>query len=207
MLIPHLHKALFVVGNPQTVFIIEMKHTLILLLLFLLYSCDNFTFKKPTPKAYLNETRPVEAVYRNDTADIRNRLLQSLSAHHDFFRNSAYDSSTELLIDTVVYSPDFHKAVAFIMTKNSTSKQLMPDKSSQFYFDGTAFLVKKKDSMLIEWLGPSFTNSNSQKALSREMRDYFFNAFADKDSTQPFFSPYHLNDKRFWTTAVWNKFK
>lgn len=184
-----------------------MKATVILLLLFILTSCEGMIFNKATPKAYLNESKPSEAVYRQDTARLRTHLLKLLAAHQDFFGNSSYDSSTELLIDTVVYSPDFRKAAAIVMTKNSTSRQLLPDTSSEYYFDGTSFLVMRKDSLQLEWLGPNFSNSSNQTALSREMRDYFFHQFADKDSTKRYFSPYNLDDSWFWNTSVWEMFR
>jgi hypothetical protein len=184
-----------------------MKATVILLLLFLLASCEGKTFKGNTPKAYLNKSKPSEAVYRQDTAMLRTHLSKLLAAHQDFFSNSAYDSSTELLIDTIVYSPDFNKGAVLVITKNPTSQQLIPDTTSAYYFDGTSFLVMRKDSLLIEWLGPSFSNSNNQKALSREMRDYFFHLFADKDTTKRYSSPYNFDDKRFWHTSVWEKFR
>lgn len=184
-----------------------MKDTVLLLLLVLLASCQDQTFKSPTPAAYLNKSKPAEAVYRNDTVMLKARLLQSLNAKQDFFTNSAYDSSTQLLIDTVVYSPNFKKAAVLVMTKNPTNRQLIPDTTSPFYYDGTAFLVMRKDSLLLEWMGPNFSNSNSKTRLSQQMRDYFFNAFADKDSSKQYYSPYNLDDKRFWDTSIWEMFQ
>lgn len=184
-----------------------MKNTVILLLFLVLASCKDVTFKQPTPDAYLNKSKPEEAVYRRDTSILKARLLQLLTIHQGFFGNSAYDSSTQVLVDTVVYSPDFNKAAILVMTKNPASRQLKPDTNSTYYYDGTAFLVMRKDSFLLEWLGPNFSNSNSKTTLSHQMRDYFFHAFADKDSSKRYFSSYNLDDKRFWGTSVWEMFQ
>jgi predicted metalloprotease with PDZ domain len=83
----------------------------------------------------------------------------------------------------------------------------MPDTNSPYYFDGTSFLAIRRDTFVLQEQGPGFTNSNNQKALSREMRHHFFHLFADKDSTARDFSPYNLDDKRFWNTSVWEKFR
>jgi hypothetical protein len=82
----------------------------------LLHARDDI--KKPTPKAYLNKSKPSDAVYRQDTVALRGQLLKRLAAQQGFFQNSAYDSSTDLLINTVLYSPDFNKAAVLVMTKN-----------------------------------------------------------------------------------------
>jgi hypothetical protein len=183
-----------------------MKNLAFCLLLLLLFSCEGIRLKKSTPKAFLNHSVPPKEVYSRDTAVIRENLRQALYARVDFFKNSAYTDSTRILIDTIIYNNDFTKLVVFVMTQNPTSRQLMPDPSSDYYFDGTSYMGIRKKNIVLEHLGPNFTNSNSRPKLSEMMRESYFTDFASDDSTLKYPTPYNVNDTRFWNTSIWEKF-
>ncbi|WP_214229240.1 hypothetical protein [Pedobacter sp. B4-66] len=159
-----------------------------------------------TPKEYLTNVIVKKKSYMLDSLEILRRLKPLLIKHEDFFSNSAYSDSTHLIIDSILYSPDLSKLAVFLITKNSTRRLLMPDKTYDWYYDATCYLgIKKNDTISLSWIGPSFTNSYHIKELSNIIRDNYFNRMPSSSvSNVP---RYNLNDRRFWNSSVWNEVK
>jgi len=163
--------------------------------------------ERKTPKEFLNHSKIDEKGYQSDSTMILINLYSSLQSREGFFNNSSYDNSTELIIDTLVYSPDFKKLAAFIMTKNLTSKQLAPDKTHVFYYDAACFLgIRGNDSIKLNWLGPNFTNTYDKNELSALIRDEYFNKFVTPKDDKSGKYKYNLNDTRFWDSPIWQEF-
>jgi hypothetical protein len=195
-----------------------MKKTLIALVVFIIFAIvsvyyfefasEIWTFGRTTstPKQFLNRAYPGDDKYQKDKIEIVNKLKKDLLDSEDFFDNSAYFDGTEILVDTIVYSPDFAKLGIIVLTKNPTSRQLIPDRRGSFYFDGTSYVgIREKDSLNLTWLGPNFSNSIDKGDLSNMLRQKIFRHFITVDSTGPFAQKYNLNDIRFWTSNVWQQ--
>lgn len=46
--------------------------------------------------------------YTKDSVEVLRQLRNILAKHEDFFYSKAYFDSTELIIDSILYSPDFN---------------------------------------------------------------------------------------------------
>jgi hypothetical protein len=116
----------------------------------------------------------------------------------DFFNNTSYFDLTAIIVDTIIYYSDLNRIAAFIIIKNPSYRQLIPDKKYNWYYDGTCYVGEKlKDSLRLSWIGPSFSNSVNKEKLSAILKDYYFTEFAGNDTTVPNACKYNLNDVRF----------
>lgn len=177
-----------------------------IILLFTLNSCEGYRMKKYTPNEYLNHTVAKREDYSRDSIEILKQLKSLLLNHKGFFGNTSYDHSTQLIIDSIIYSPDLNRLAVFIITKNPTSRQSIPDKKNYWYYDATCYLgVKENDTISLSWEGPNFSNSTNQQKLSGIIRKSYFTEFADNDTSQTSTSKYNLNDTRFWNSFIWKK--
>lgn len=179
---------------------------LLIVFLFFLFSCGGMKEKRYTPKEFLNHTVIKKGDYIKDSVEIIKQLKNSLLNHEDFFHNKAYFDSTQLIIDSIIYSPDFNKLAVFVITKNPVRRQLIPDKDYNWYYDATCYLgVKKNDTISLSWVGPSFTNSYDMNELSNIIRDSYFTDFSTKDTIGVHTYKYNLNDIRFWDCSIWKE--
>lgn len=171
-----------------------------------LYSCDGMKQKKYTPKEFLNHTVIVKKDYAEDSIEVVRQLKDLLLKQEDFFHNKAYFDSTQLIIDSIVYSPDFNKLAVFVIAKNPVYRQLVPDKNYDWYYDATCYLgVRKNDTISLSFIGPSFTNSYNKNELSTIIRDSYFTDFATNDTIGLHAYKYNMNDARFWDCSIWKE--
>ena len=167
---------------------------------YTLNSCTSLT----TPKEFLNNVAIEKQTYRTDSLLIMRQLYQSLKKHEDFFYSKEFYDYTELVIDTIIYNRELSKVAVLVITKNPTSRQLMPNNTAKWYYNGTCYIgVRKKDAFNLGWQGPSFTNSIDRIDLSKDMREVYFTQLAGLSSTRK--KLYNINDIRFWNLPIWTK--
>lgn len=185
---------------------LRMLQILIVALSFSFYSCEGVKVKKYTPKEFLNHAVMKEESYFKDSTEIVKQLKEFLLRHEDFFYSKDYFDSTQLIIDSIIYSPDFNKLAVFVITKNPTYRQRMPDKNHEWYYDATCYLgVRQNNTISLSWIGPNFSNSTDKEELSSIIRDSYFTEFATKDTVGAYTYKYNLNDIRFWNSPIWKK--
>lgn len=159
-----------------------------------------------TPDQFLNKTVVKKEDYSKDSLTILNKFKELLLQHEDFFYSKEYFEGTEIIIDTILYSPDLKKLAVLVLTKNPTSRQLMPTENKMWYYDATSYLgLRQSDTISLSWLGPSFTNSTDKQEQSNYIRQECFRAFVSKDTTEQYAHKYNLNDVRFWASSEWQK--
>jgi len=176
----------------------------VLIILYFKYISGWMSFREntDTPAAFLNQILASKENYTRDSTEIISQLKKSLLKHEKFFQSKEYDDTTRLIIDSMVYSPDFKKIAILVITQNAVSKQMAPDRRYDWYYDATCFLgMREGDSIRIKWMGPVFTNSYNKARLSDILREASFRTFAIDDSLYR----YNLNDTRFWNTPIWGK--
>lgn len=184
--------------------IIVITAIAILLSLFLyfryIYGYE-FNFYKETPKEYLNNTVVNKKNYSSDSSNIALQLQGFVKNHQESFYSKEYDESTQIMVDTIVYSPDYKKIATFIIAKNSTNKQLMPDKKYRWYYDATCYLgTKQQNSFILGWIGPNYTNSYDIESISGKIRNYYFRQkYSNTDNNRENFN---LNDIRYWSKSI-----
>ncbi len=183
-----------------------MLQTLLIIVFPFLYSCDGVKQKKYTPQEFLNHTIIKKEDYTKDSIEVVKQLKVFLLKQEDFFHNKAYFDSTQLIIDSIIYSPDFNKLAVFVITKNPVYRQLAPDKNYDWYYDATCYLgVRKNDTISLSFIGPSFTNSYNKSELSGIIRDAYFTNFATKDTIGLHTYKYNMDDVRFWDCSIWKE--
>ena len=168
------------------------------------YGLLDFRKNTDTSDKFLNHTNISLNEYNKDKSELINQFKNLVIKHVDFFYSKEYFEGTEIIIDTILYSPKFDKLAILIITKNPTSRQLMPDKNETWYYNATSYLgVRQNDSINLSWLGPNFSNSNDISDLSNILRNACFKTFVTKDTVSEYAHKYNLNDTRFWSSNEW----
>jgi hypothetical protein len=171
-----------------------------------IYGWMEFRKNTDTPEKFLNRTANKKADYSKDSLRISQDLKTLLLQHEDFFYSKEYFEGTDIIIDTIIYSPDFNKLAILFITKNPTSRQLMPAENEDFYYNATVYLgIRQNDTISLSWLGPNFSNSTNKREISKDIQEACFRTFVSKDTTEKYAYKYNLNDIRFWTSSVWQR--
>lgn len=175
---------------------------LLVLLVFISTSC-----KEKTPKEFLNNVVVNKEDYKRDSLDIIRQLEDFIVRHENFFYSKEYYDSTQLIIDTIIYNSDLNKIVLFLITKNPTSRQLMPDDKHTWYYNATCYLgVRQGGGIILYFIGPSFTNFTDKDKLTQMMRDTYFSEYAQtKDTNGEYRYKYNIGDVRFWDCPIWKE--
>ncbi|ATL45205.1 hypothetical protein OZ664_09920 [Elizabethkingia sp. HX WHF] len=167
-----------------------------------IYGWSGFGFYKTTPKEYINKTNVNKSIYSSDSIKIATQMHMLIEKHQESFYSKEYDKSTQIIIDTILYSPDYKKIAAFIVTRNSTSKQLMPNKNYSWYYDATCYIgIKSQDSISLNWIGPNYNNSYSLEEITKNIRNYFFRERAS-DTSDHKVTDYNIDDIRYWKKSM-----
>jgi len=173
--------------------------------LLYIYGCYDFKSYKETPKEYLSNTFINKKKYSLDSANITLQIRGFINGHQDSFYSKEYDESTQIIVDTILYSHDYKKIATFIITKNPTAKQLSPDKNYQWYYDATCYLgMRQDDSFLLSWIGPNYTNFYDMESISKKIRNYYFKQrYSSTNNTD---DKYNIDDIRYWNdNKDWEK--
>jgi hypothetical protein len=171
-----------------------------------IYGWMEFRKNTDTPDQFLNKTVIRKEDYTKDSLTISTKLKELLLQHEDFFYSKEYFEGTDIIIDTIIYSPDLNKLAILVLTKNPTSRQLMPTKNEMWYYNATSYLgIRQSDTISLSRLGPDFTNSTNKQEQSNYIRQACFRTFVSKDTTEKYAHKYNLNDIRFWTSSEWQK--
>ena len=107
-------------------------------------------------------------------------MKEQLSKHDEFFHNTAFFDSTEIIIDTIVYNPTYDRLAILIIAKNPTYRNIGLEKG-KWYYDATCYLgVRKDNDVELSWIGPSFTNSPNKQDIANILRTEAFRMFATR---------------------------
>jgi hypothetical protein len=125
------------------------------------------------------------------------------------FHPKKFDSTTEIFIDTILFSPNQKRMAFFVVTKNSNDKLLSKGLKDEFHFDANCFLAQKDANFLdIQWLSAfNFTRYWEYDKASKRIRKAYFTMLSSiKDNDDTSLYKYNLNDLRFWNGPIWNKY-
>ena len=81
-----------------------------------------FNVNSVTPKEYLSLTKIDKLHYKNDSIMITQKLKMFLKNHEQSFYAKTYHEGTDLIVDSILYSPDRSKIVVLVITKTLTSR-------------------------------------------------------------------------------------
>ncbi|MEY8761856.1 hypothetical protein [Chryseobacterium tongliaoense] len=163
----------------------------------------DFRLFKNTPEKYRSETQVTSQKYTSDSLKLVNQMHSLIKEHKESFYSGEYDNSTQIIIDTIMYSSDFNRITFFVITKNPVKKLSKPEKNYQWYYDATCYIGQRiQDSFNLKWVGPNYTNSYDLEHISKEIENYFFK----KRASEPAYNgekKYNINDTRYWTSSDW----
>lgn len=176
-----------------------------LALLFFTASCRFGTgigHKVHTPEKFKNLTTVSYETYKQDSAYLIEHFRSLLAKKAEAFYSPPYFDSTEVSIDTIIYSDTSLQRIAtFVIVKNHTSRQIVPKKNDKWYFDAFCYLGIKNDSggIKLKWLKNFYPiNWYDSNKISSLIRDMYFTEFAAlKDTSGAPLYGYNLDDRRF----------
>lgn len=184
--------------------IIIIGAILLALIIYIVYiSGYDFRLFRNTPEKYKSGTQATSQKYASDSLKLVSQMHRLIEEHRESFHSGEYDNSTQIIIDTIMYSSDFNRISFFVITKNLVKKQLKSEKSYQWYYDATCYIGQRiQDSFALKWVGPNYTNSYDREHISKEIKNYFFK----KRASEPGYKgekKYNIDDTRYWTSSDW----
>jgi len=142
-----------------------------------------------TPKLY---EQHIKTLY--DT--ISNAVINRRMAYYP----KENDSLTEVIIDTILYSPHKDKLAFLVITKNSNDKLLGGGNKNEFHFDAHCFLglISNWNVNDISWLEVyNLSNYTDLKWTSERIREVYIKELGGG------VLKYNLDDIRFWDNSYW----
>jgi len=172
-----------------------------------IYGWMEFRKNTDTPKEFLNKTIILKENYTKDSIEVLKEFRDMLNKHTQSFYTKDYFDSTRLIIDSIIYSPDYNKLAVFVITQNPTYRQLMPNEKYKWYYDGYCYLgTRSHDTIDLTSITGGYSNFYDKEELTSTLREYYFRIFASiKDTSNQSRYKFNINDNRFWTCPIWQE--
>lgn len=186
-----------------------MKYKVIIIFILSLIVLSCTERKIYTPEAYRNNVKIDADGYAKDKDVLVHQIRGLIDKHEQSFHSKEYYDSTELQIDTILYSKDYQKVILFVLTKNPIHRQLKPAKNYDWYYDAFCYLgIREKEGFKLKWMDSySLINFYDRKKASEGIKDTYFTEFATlKEVNGEYKDKYNLDDKRFWDDPFWRKY-
>ncbi|HCN48620.1 MAG TPA: hypothetical protein DIT10_05930 [Chryseobacterium sp.] len=169
-----------------------------------IYGWSEFKFYKETPKNYLNSSVINKENYSLDSANIVFQMKGFIKNHQESYYPIEYNDATQVIIDTILYSPDYKKNAVLVITKNPVKSQSVNNK---WYYNATCYLgIKQQDAFVLSWIGPNYNDFSDLKSISQKIREYCFKK--KSASSQDNDAQYNLDDIRYWGESKdWQRVK
>lgn len=170
------------------------------------YGCASIS--DTTPKKYRNKTKVSSEIYKADQEILKDSIKNLIIRRDLAYYSKDNDLFTEVIIDTILYSPMKDKVVFFVITKNSNDKLISGGKRNEYNYNAHCFIAYlKEDSVFsdIYWIRASNINNfiNIEKTSFR-IREMYFNDFSKRqDINGNSLYKYNVNDIRFWNGPIW----
>jgi len=161
-----------------------------------------------TPVKYRNKTVVSSSIYKVHKEILKDSIKYFIKNKSLAYYPRENDSLTEVIIDTILYSPKKDKAAFFVVTKNSNDKLLSGGNENEYHYDAHCFAVYlKEDSIFsdIYWIRTSnVSNFHTLEKASFRIREMYFKDFSKREDVNGnSMYKYNLNDIRFWNGLIW----
>lgn len=187
------------------------KLIFIVLLSYNLVNCQQ-KYEKHTPKNYISITKTSKVVYTKDSLNLVDYIKKDIFEHKGGYHSKSYDVNTKVIIDTIMYSPNFEKIFLFIITSDLNRKLYPKEMSEQeiieaskhsslsvdgHHFQGKAYIAYKKNDSIFktQYYGITTAEYESIEAVRQRQRQIFFKEFS---AVNEIGYEFNINDKRFW---------
>lgn len=162
----------------------------------------------PTRYKYL-DTISTE-VYKKNAIEISDSVGNRIRFKIDPYYPKEYDSLTEILVDTILFSPQNDRIAFFVITKNSNDKLLDKGGRNEFHYNVHCFvgILAGSNIRKIGWVSAfSIFNYNDRNSASHDIRYYYFVDLTNrKNMKNESTFKYNFDDVRFWNGPLWNRY-
>jgi hypothetical protein len=177
-----------------------------LLICVITFGCNS---QNVTPNRYKNINTVGLEQYKKNIDEIADSIRSRIKSKEDPYYESEYDSLTEIIIDTILFSPANDKLAFFVITKNSNDKLLEKGNKNEFHYNAHCFIGHLNKDGLIEdmsWIrGHSLFNFRNIKNISKRIREVFFNEMTERTNLNGGSTyKYNFDYVRFWNGPIWN---
>lgn len=187
-----------------------MQRSLILVCLVvsgLLISCG--ITQSRTPEIFKNHTNVDGAIYGRHIKALSDSIAALIRAKEDPYYQTENDSLTEIIIDTILYSPEMNRFAFFAITKNGDDKLLDKGDKNHFHYDAHCFIGRldhTKDILDLTWIrGHNLSNYPDQNEASQRIRELYFTEITERtNANNESTYKYNFDDIRFWNGPLWN---
>jgi hypothetical protein len=168
------------------------------LFLTLVYSLAlNCNSQKVTPNEYKYSNDVSPGIYKSDIITISDSIRNRIKSKEDPYFQTENDSLTEIIIDTILYSPKNDKFAFFAISKNSNDKLLDKGDKNEFHYAAHCFIGHLDSNFKIldiAWLrGYNLADYKTLESTSKRTN-------SKGESTYK----YNLDDVRFWDGPLWH---
>jgi hypothetical protein len=171
------------------------------------YSCASIN-SDTIPAIYINNTTVSPKIYKVHQEVLKDSIRLFIENKSLAYYSKENDSQTEIIIDSVLYSPKKDKGAFFVITKNSKSKLIGGGNRNEYHYDAHCFtFYLYGDSIIsgIYWV-KAFNVSNfyTKEKASNRIREMYFKEFSkSQDVNGNSMYKFNLNDIRFWDGPIW----
>jgi hypothetical protein len=173
----------------------------------LCYGCtDNKS--DTTPVKYRNHTTVTIDVYKKHMLILQDSIIKFIKEKSHAYYPKENDLLTEVIIDTILYSPQKDKVAFFVITKNSDDKLLGGGNKTEYHYDAHCFIADLKNNSFFKnifWIrASSLSNYKNLNNAHHRIREMYFKDFSErKDGNNNSMYKYNLDDIRFWDGPLW----
>lgn len=206
-------------GYVQLVINNKMKKYIYLFCLCVqIVSCQNRTIK-PTPKEFVSKVKVPENIYSKDSIELIELIKEEIKEHKGAYYAKSYDEYTKVIIDSIIYSPNYNKLFFFAINKVENKKLYPSDLTKDeietivkhtklpyegYHYEGKAFIAIREDNNLLinNFFRINTSEYNSIKEVRTRLNQLFFEEYSAVNEKGYEYNP---DDIRFWVNKnVWN---
>lgn len=163
-------------------------------LISIIASCQNPP--SGTPSEFKIKSNYDSVTYKKDSVEIESILRKMLSKHMNPFQPlKQFDSNTKIYLDSIIYSPDRLRMVAFVITKNSTDKLLKRENNALFFYKANYLFCSRNSKFspitVYDYTGFNLAYYYDYDDIKKRLNEYCFFEMAGQGG-------YNLDDIRFW---------
>ena len=135
-------------------------------------------------------------LYRKDSIEIHRVLKKMLSQHvHPFVPAKLFDTTTRIYVDSIIYSPNRLKMIAFVITRNSTTKLLKKENNEPYFYNANYLYCSRQNKempiKIYDYVGFNLVYYYSYESVKQRLQEYCFSDLANENK-------FNVDDLRFW---------
>ncbi|MEQ9264013.1 MAG: hypothetical protein RLN81_02245 [Balneolaceae bacterium] len=159
---------------------------------------------------YRNSVVVSDSVYTTDSLSFSSQIKLLIENKESAFYPNSYSLTEDVVIDSIIYSPDRLKAAFFVIVKKPNSSLVASENRSGYHYDAKAFLAQR-DEEKAEWNLKWFRIMNINRyskydEISNQIRSYYLEDLHKvKNSKGESRYRYNLSDSRFWESPAWSQ--